>query len=92
MNPDGTDVKALTKGTDKGNFSYMPVWSRDGKKLLYVTNVGASTSLMVMDADGKKTTKVAESKNTQDVFLMNTYVSATGPGTANGSFMASTRA
>lgn len=50
MNPDGTNVIALTNATTYDN--YDPSWSPDGTKILFSSTQTSSEDIFVMNADG----------------------------------------
>ncbi|HOK37518.1 MAG: S9 family peptidase [Bacteroidales bacterium] len=54
---DGRESKRLTGG----EFSYLsPSWTRDGKKIMYLSTETDTVALWVMDPDGKNRTKVSD--------------------------------
>lgn len=50
MNADGSDAKNLTE--NQGQNTY-PAWSRDGKKIAFISTRDGNSAIYVMDADGK---------------------------------------
>jgi Tol biopolymer transport system component len=59
LDPDGTDPRPLTSGMA---YDWLPVWSRDGKRLAYWSRASESDTqwrLMVTDADGSSPVEVA---------------------------------
>ena len=58
MNADGSGVTQLTSGISKNSH---PAWSPDGSRIAFVSdrdNVGNSTEIYVMNADGTQQTRV----------------------------------
>jgi Tol biopolymer transport system component len=54
INPDGTGLRKLTSSGK----NYRPRWSPDGKRMVYVHQVGAQRDLWVMNADGSNKVQV----------------------------------
>jgi Tol biopolymer transport system component len=59
MNADGSNPRQLTKSTAD---EYQPVFSPDGKKILYVSDERGSPDIWVMDRDGSNKTRLTRDK------------------------------
>jgi Tol biopolymer transport system component len=62
MNADGSGRKLILKGKDN-QFPFGPAWSPDGKKIAYSLTQAPkydANSIMVMDADGKNSKRLAD--------------------------------
>ena len=55
MNADGS---AVTRHTFNDANDESPVWSRDGKKIAFVSYIYGAGEIFVMDADGKNQTRL----------------------------------
>jgi Tol biopolymer transport system component len=51
MNADGSDIRQLTKRGGR-DWDYMPIFSPDGNRILYIATVGGKRNIRIMDADG----------------------------------------
>ncbi len=59
MNADGSNPRQLTKSTAE---EYQPVFSPDGKKILYVSDERGSPDIWIMDRDGSNKTRLTKDK------------------------------
>jgi Tol biopolymer transport system component len=55
MNPDGTGQTRMTNNTDSDLF---PSWSRDGSKIVFVSNRDGNYEIYVMKVDGTGQTRL----------------------------------
>lgn len=58
MDADGKNVQQLTN--NPGKYTYNPVWSPDGKQILYNVRDNQGIVAMLMDADGSNARRLAE--------------------------------
>ena len=64
MNADGSNITKITDTTVGDNI--FPLWSPDGKKIMFNSNRDGNVNLYVMNADGSDVTNVTAGKITLD--------------------------